>query len=67
MVALILFSQRVSWGSDVKAPSLLYNLVFGESLVNDATSIVLFRTFVSAQMASNAMTCEEMMMSDDVR
>ncbi|XP_024521974.1 sodium/hydrogen exchanger 8 [Selaginella moellendorffii] len=32
---------------DVHAPTLLYNLVLGESLVNDASAIVLFRTFES--------------------
>ncbi|GBG62679.1 hypothetical protein CBR_g31696 [Chara braunii] len=32
---------------DVSAPSLLYNIVFGESVLNDASAIVLFRTFES--------------------
>ena len=30
--------------SDTEVPSLLYNLVFGESVLNDATAIVLFRS-----------------------
>ncbi|EFJ26606.1 hypothetical protein SELMODRAFT_97180 [Selaginella moellendorffii] len=38
---------------DVHAPTLLYNLVLGESLVNDASAIVLFRTFVSIQCFSS--------------
>ncbi|KAK9818672.1 hypothetical protein WJX74_002819 [Apatococcus lobatus] len=30
--------------SELQVPPLLYNLVFGESVLNDATAIVLFRT-----------------------
>jgi len=30
--------------ADVSAPPLLYNLVFGESVLNDAVAVVLFRT-----------------------
>ncbi|GMH41763.1 hypothetical protein BSKO_09673 [Bryopsis sp. KO-2023] len=31
--------------SEMDAPPLLYNLVFGESVLNDAVAVVLFRTF----------------------
>lgn len=34
--------------SDLGAPPVLYNLVFGESVLNDAVSIVLFRAVESA-------------------
>lgn len=30
--------------ADMDVPPVLYNLVFGESVINDATAIVLFRT-----------------------
>lgn len=42
--------------SDMEAPPLLYNLVFGESVLNDAVAIVLFRTFqglLGAEIHSN--------------
>ena len=37
---------------DLAVPPLLYNLVFGESVMNDAVSIVLFRTLRSFDHAS---------------
>ena len=33
--------------ADVSAPPLLYNLVFGESVLNDAVAVVLFRTLAA--------------------
>lgn len=32
--------------ADVEVPPLLYNLVFGESVLNDAVAIVLFRSLL---------------------
>eukprot|EP00976_Prorocentrum_cordatum_P092822 1189112-Prorocentrum_minimum.AAC.2 len=33
--------------ADLNAPPLLYNLVFGESVLNDAVAIVLFRVLAA--------------------
>ncbi|KAG5177712.1 Sodium/hydrogen exchanger family-domain-containing protein [Tribonema minus] len=42
--------------AEVKCDPLLYSLVFGESVLNDAVSIVLFHTFLHERMRSEVYT-----------